>query len=221
MKREVDPKLSEAVNKVNELFEKDEGNKYPIIEEWRASEKTLDELDSSSVYSSNVNLYCLLIKCSLLAGLYGALRFNKDIYPWALELRKFFEKKRPTLSMNDIEKELWNTHPEGINRACVLISKFFHFFVDKKRFPIFDSFALIALRKIHKGSDKYNKYRDRVDELTEKAGLEDNEKKYREIDRFLWIAGHYWSKPWSENWEKMFEGEKKLGELLDKLEKLG
>jgi hypothetical protein len=80
-------------------------------------------------------------------------------------------------------------------------SKFVHFFVDRDRYPIFDSYALGGLRHHLSGTKlstdnppPYAHYVGALNNLVELAGLACSG---RELDRYLWLSGLY--RTWSRN----------------------
>lgn len=74
-------------------------------------------------------------------------------------------------------------------------SKIAHFFVDPDRFPIYDSYcAAMVAWHLGKGecdkdpSNPYRAFKTNIDRLRERCGFELT---YRELDRYLWLAGQY------------------------------
>lgn len=74
-------------------------------------------------------------------------------------------------------------------------SKYCHFFIDPERFPIYDSYCEQMVRH-HLGSeeavgrdgDAFAAFKTNIDRLRELSGIEAS---YRELDRYLWLAGQY------------------------------
>jgi len=77
-------------------------------------------------------------------------------------------------------------------RHVSFASKYAHFFVDAKKFPIYDSYALVALGH-HLGTayapgneHPYRSYAEKVIALVEASSLE---RDLAALDRYLWLAG--------------------------------
>jgi len=83
-------------------------------------------------------------------------------------------------------------------------SKFSHFFINNKRFPILDSYAKIMLRYhlgranfIENKKHQYTAFVENFNKLRELAYLDVST---RELDHYLWIAGLY--RAWKKNPKK-------------------
>jgi hypothetical protein len=87
------------------------------------------------------------------------------------------------------------TTPHGRRRRFIsFASKFAHFFCDPERYPIYDSYAL-SMVMLHLGSAAesdparpYQAFIANLNELKRQYGLMAT---FRELDRYLWIAGQY------------------------------
>lgn len=83
----------------------------------------------------------------------------------------------------------------GSDRCASFASKYCHFFVDERVFPIYDSFALASVksllgrvsRGLTPGSSEYRDFCERLDLLRVRDGLENVG--VRDMDRFLWLWG--------------------------------
>lgn len=99
------------------------------------------------------------------------------------------------------DADLANAGPQLVDRmACVtperafvsFASKYAHFFVNRDRFPIYDSYAvkMLALhlgrQQIAAGVGAYAGFCERYNMLAAKVGLVSN---FRRLDRYLWLAG--------------------------------
>lgn len=241
MKREVDPKLSEAVNKVNELFVKNYG-KYKILCQLKADELMIGVLQQKK-YSDH-NERNVTMKYYALKSLYGIYRIPKeDVDKWIKRLVKFLNNKKEKKEEPNIDwvDEISESRFRPNRNQPSFLSKFFHFFVKggKNKIPVFDSFACDAVSKIIKNSkglkEKFKKYKERAAKI-KKVGdyklhairvltiqKELNQREnigLRALDRFLWVAGHYCdNKELSRYWKKMFEDNdfKEIAECLNRL----
>ncbi len=88
-----------------------------------------------------------------------------------------------------------------VRRHLSFASKFAHFFVDKDRFPIFDSHAARGLRHHLDGTrlpyDDPPAYADYVEAMGALTALSGVECSGRELDRYLWLSGLY--RAWRRN----------------------
>lgn len=82
-------------------------------------------------------------------------------------------------------------------------SKYCHFFIDADRFPIFDSYCEQMVRHhlgreetVSHASEPYRAFKANIDRLRE---LSDIDATYRDLDRYLWLAGQY--RDWKQNGE--------------------
>jgi hypothetical protein len=89
-------------------------------------------------------------------------------------------------------------------RHLSFASKFAHFFIDKDRFPIYDSYAAMTLRYHLQGRavaptdpPPYARYDADIEVLQQHLG---NSYSTSDLDAYLWLAGLYmeWSKPRAE-----------------------
>lgn len=88
----------------------------------------------------------------------------------------------------------------GLHRSFA--SKYCHFFIASHRFPIYDSYCEQMVRT-HLGRDEavtgaepYRAFKTNIDRLRE---LSEIDATYRELDRYLWLAGQY--REWLEEGE--------------------
>lgn len=87
------------------------------------------------------------------------------------------------------------TTPTGQPRRYIsFASKFAHFFISPERFPIYDSYAERMLR-LHLGAsalrDPGRPYQAFIENLRALMREYDVKSSYRELDRYLWLAGQY------------------------------
>lgn len=236
MNQQIDSKkvqaLREAVRAANVVHrDKD----HPVRKQWGVAPKVLDALqEQRGDFFKDDPKSLLIIKCAALNALYMAGLRDIEIIPWAEGLEKFIKKEGVNPSVEKVE-ELRRDPPEGVQFAHVFISKFFHFFGEKGRYPIIDKFACIAvgviLSKIEnepiriKVTDSYIDYTKRIKDISRLAGSDEKPVGFRELDRLLWIAGHYWDEKCEEDWKEMFKERKlkvkQLRECLNKFKKPG
>jgi hypothetical protein len=77
-------------------------------------------------------------------------------------------------------------------------SKFAHFFIDRERFPIYDSYA-VKMVEYHLGSSDrmadlqhpYQAFVQNIQRLKRRDGITGTN---QELDAYLWLAGLYWEK---------------------------
>lgn len=229
MNRQVDSKkvqaLRKAVDAANDLYSDKDNANHPLRKEWDVSPKALDALQKhSSDFFKDDPKSLLIIKCIALNTLYNTrLRDNIsiEIIPWAERLEEFIKTKGVSPSVEEVD-ELRRKPPEGARRAWVFIPKFFHFFGDKDKYPIIDSFACIAvgviLSKTVRAEGSYIEYTKDIKEIAKMASADDRPVEFRKLDRLLWIAGHYWNEKCEKDWKRMFK-ERKLKELRECLNK--
>lgn len=148
-----------------------------------------------------------------------------EIILWAKRLLEEFMKTKgvkPTPTVKEIE-ELRRNPPEGARRANVFIPKFFHFFVDKNEYPIIDSFACrtvgIIFGRTVRNTVSYDKYTEYINEIAKMAGSDDKPVGFRELDRFLWIAGHFYELKNIKKRKKMSELREKYDVEIEKIKK--
>ncbi|MGH2799905.1 MAG: hypothetical protein ACRDM0_20070, partial [Thermoleophilaceae bacterium] len=92
------------------------------------------------------------------------------------------------------------TTPDGRPRRYVsFASKFAHFFVSSERFPIYDSYAdRMLLFHLGPSAERnharpYEAFVRNIDTLRNECAIDCT---YRELDRYLWVAGQY--RAWTE-----------------------
>jgi len=183
--------LKKGVNKINDLFEK---GGHPILDEWKTASDILDEhkekLDESKAKKGKLDKDDLLPVCLILDGLYGTNIPPGHIPVWVEQLVDFLGEKRNERPDPAWIKELIDEKQAGLREERSFLFKFFHFFVDKEKFPIYDRYARKAAGVILRGK-RFPTYAARIEELAEHIEGDD---KLRRLDRFLWVAGHYLSK---------------------------
>lgn len=223
MNQQVDSKKVQALRKAVDAA----NNLYSDDKEWGVAPKALDGLqEHSGNFFKDDPKSLLIIKCIALNTLYNTrLRDNIsiEIIPWAERLEEFIKTKGVSPSVEEVD-ELRRKPPEGARCAWVFIPKFFHFFGDKDKYPIIDSFACIAvgiiLNKTVRAEGSYIEYTKDIKEIAKMASADDKPVEFRKLDRFLWLAGHYWElkrlekkkpneleKPRWQNWKALFNGE--------------
>jgi len=86
-----------------------------------------------------------------------------------------------------------NSSSEKPARCISLASKFAHFFMDSRRFPIYDKYALRMLAELTGRNNKtlanaYSDFCAAHSELCQQIGVEDVP---RRLDHYLWVQGQY------------------------------
>ena len=165
-------------------------------------------------FPSNTEQSDVLVKASAIDKLYSTRAGN--IY-WVANAVVAAMKEAATPQANGERRTAVNIvdlvsqykleqHP-GSRRCASFASKYCHFFVDAANFPIYDSFALAAVKDLGGAQhgltphcSEYQDFCERVARLRARDGLEDVG--VRELDRFLWLWGQWlfqrgrgWTKP--------------------------
>ncbi len=154
---------------------------------WRATDAALDLLAQSV---PAFDLSACLIKASAINQLYGT-----NVY--ALTRASAHAAEVMASPAGDDLVERLAAVPTGgkVRRHLSFASKFAHFFVDKDRYPIFDSYAVRGLRHHLEGArlpyDDPPAYADYVEALSTLTALSGIECSGRELDRYLWLSGLY------------------------------
>jgi hypothetical protein len=253
-------KIVEAVQLVNELCDK---GKYDILCRLKAAEVMVGALKEKYPANKKCSIIMKHEALKSLYGINRIPKKDVNIWIETLVDFLQGKKKREeqaTIEWIDkitgqFKRNVGNARKKNGEPRCQpsFLSKFFHFFVKdgENEIPVFDTYACLAASRIventkglkekfKEGSTKNKKelgdYKwHAMKVLTIQRELRKRKEfGLREIDRFLWIAGHYWDKkkpkpstkvtsdkvPPEDNWKKMFEKEKKLTQLLDKLKNL-
>lgn len=154
---------------------------------WRATDAALDLLAQSV---PGFDLSACLIKAAAINQLYGT-----NVYALT-RVGAHVAGVMATPDGDQLVERLAAVSSEGrVRRHLSFASKFAHFFVDKDRFPIFDSYAVRGLRHHLDGTrlpyDDPPAYADYVEALCALTALSGLECSGRELDRYLWLSGLY------------------------------
>ncbi len=168
------------------------------LREWREAEHALDELGQAFPGWSLKECY---LKATALNALYATNVFA--INRMAVYIAKIMSTDDIAITSLDLSQGLTllktiaalpasNGGPAPRNHRS-FASKFCHFFVDGKLFPMYDSYARKALRfhlgkRATKGIEQYDGFVASVQTLKDQAGLSCS---WRELDYYLWLAGMY------------------------------
>lgn len=181
------PLTSEQVNAATRIHDR--------LASWKATDAALDDLARSM---PGFSLGECLVKASAINQLYGT-----NVYA----LGRMAEHLARVLSdpqSDDLVERLAKLTTNGKPRRHLsFASKFAHFYIDKDRFPIFDSYAIERLRfhlsGINLPTDNPPPYADYVAAHQALIALCRLGCTGRELDRYLWVGGLY--RAWSRNSE--------------------
>ena len=154
---------------------------------WKATDAALDFLAQSV---PGFDLSACLIKAAAINQLYGT-----NVYALT-RVGAHVAGVMASPDGGDLVERLAAVPSEGrVRRHLSFASKFAHFFVDKDRYPIFDSYAARGLRHHLDGArlpyDDPPAYVDYVEALGALTALSGIECSGREVDRYLWLSGLY------------------------------
>jgi len=168
------------------------------IDNLTAAEKILEKVNSwtfnrnvlTNYFQSNTNndKSTMLIKIILVDSLYNT---NLSKTMSAIELVEQLFKKNQESKLDEYIQQgnleaieiITDIAPKNI---LSFASKFCHFH-NKNAFPIYDSYACIALKKLfgYKDKRKYSEFANHINKIKQKFGTNDLER----IDTFLWLYG--------------------------------
>ncbi len=164
---------------------------YEHLKTWVACEKAFERLRDEM---PGFDLPTSLLKAAAINDLYGAGVFG--IWRRA----RHISKVACTLPKNPVKavRKIARLPADGEKKVRIyrsFASKFCHFFIDPERFPIYDSYCENMVAR-HLGRDQlerdsknpYRAFKVNIDQLRELSGLSVS---YRELDRYLWLAGQY------------------------------
>jgi hypothetical protein len=171
----------------------------PALSSWDEADQGFSELRRH--FSDNTNRMHVLLKASAIDKLYSTRAGN--IY-WIADAvvaamsdlgdspgRQYADVVE---IVDSISRHKAAKHP-GSDRCASFASKYCHFFLDERVFPIYDSFALAAIKsligRVSRGltpsRSEYRDFCERLDLLRVRDGLESVG--VRDMDRFLWLWG--------------------------------
>jgi hypothetical protein len=171
----------------------------PALSSWDEADRGVSELRRH--FPDNTNRMHVLLKASAIDKLYSTRAGN--IY-WVanavvaamsdLEGSPGRQYADVVEIVDSISRHKASEHP-GSDRCASFASKYCHFFLDGRVFPIYDSFALASIKsllgRVPRGlTPRRSEYRDfceRLDLLRVRDGLESVG--VRDMDRFLWLWG--------------------------------
>ncbi len=181
MKKELAVPVSLAqVDAANRLHEQ--------LLQWQITDRTLDALH---VRFPDFGIEATLLKVTAVNQLYGT-----NLYAVVRMARHIESIMREGVMVDDVDLvEQFASLPGW--KHISFASKFAHFFIDKERFPIYDSFAEDMV-KFHLSRqiwilDKEHPYRAFVHnliQLKEEVGFHGS-CTYESLDRYLWLTGLY------------------------------
>ena len=171
----------------------------PALSLWDEADQGFSELRRH--FPDNTNRMHVLLKASAIDKLYSTRAGN--IY-WVanavvaamsdLEGSPGGQYADVVEIVDSISRHKASEHP-GKDRCASFASKYCHFFLDERVFPIYDSFALRSIKsllgRVPRGltphRSEYRDFCERLDLLRVRDGLESVG--VRDMDRFLWLWG--------------------------------
>lgn len=157
------------------------------LSSWQATDAALDLLAERL---PGFDLDSCLIKAATVNQLYGT-----NVYALT-RVGAHLASVMASADRDNLVERLAAVSTEGkVRRHLSFASKFAHFFVDKDRYPIFDSYAVRGLRHHLDGVrlpyDDPPAYADYVEALDALVRLSGVGCSGRELDRYLWLGGLY------------------------------
>jgi len=168
---------------------------------WDDADRGLERLRKH--FPSNTVLSDVLVKSSAIDKLYstraGNVYWVADAVVAAMEdAAKPRSDGKPYTAVDivDLVSDHKRKQHKKAKRCPSFASKYCHFFVDDWDFPIYDSFALAAVkdllgiqRGLTPGRSEYRDFFERIARLHTRDGLDGV--RVRELDRFLWLWGQW------------------------------
>jgi hypothetical protein len=160
---------------------------YERLEQWRLSDEALCRLHQAMPGFDSPEV-CLL-KAVAINELYGTNVFA--IIPMSRHVHE-------TLSRDDfaeqgialVDRIAAFSHNGRKSTHISFASKFCHFFIDKKRFPIYDK-AVRSAMELHLGCPSDATYAALIDNLQRLRRASKIHGSTQDVDRYLWIVGSY------------------------------
>lgn len=166
------------------------GRLHNELEQWKAADRVLDYLGKT--IPENTDLDRVLLKVAALNQLYGTNVY--DLYAMAQHIVEIFSWER-TWDECSLVEQIAYLEASG-RRHQSFASKYCHFFVDSKQFPLFDRYVPVVVR-MHLGKGNYRckttdrTYRNFYADLNRlRAGISFSPT-IRELDHYLWLRGQW------------------------------
>lgn len=171
----------------------------PALSSWDEADQGFSELKRH--FPDNTNRMQVLLKASAIDKLYSTRAGNiywvaNAVVAAMSDLGDSHGRQYADVVeiVDSISQHKASKHP-GSDRCASFASKYCHFFLDERVFPIYDSFALASIksllgrvsRGLTPGRSEYRDFCERLDLLRVRDGLESVG--VRDMDRFLWLWG--------------------------------
>jgi len=166
------------------------GKLHDELKQWKAAERALDYLGKAM--PSNTQLHQVLLKAAALNQLYTTRVYT--LHAMASHIVEVFssEAMRDECSLVERIAYLEASGKEHESFA----SKYCHFFVDRERFPLLDSYVP-AIVRMHLGRGNYSctttaqTYRNFYTDLKTLRAHMSFSAKVREMDHYLWLRSQW------------------------------
>lgn len=171
----------------------------PELSLWDEADQGFSDLRRH--FADNTNRMNVLLKASAIDKLYSTRAGNiywvaNAVVAAMRELEDSPGSRRADVVeiVDSISQHKASMYP-GSDRCASFASKYCHFFVDERVFPIYDSFALASVKSLlgrvshglTPGRSEYRDFCERLDFLRVRDGLDNVG--VRDMDRFLWLWG--------------------------------
>jgi hypothetical protein len=167
------------------------GALHDRLEGWVAAERALDNL--AATMPSNTELHQVLVKAATLNQLYGTNVYR--LHDMALNIVEIFSFKADPEDECALVDHIADV-PTSAKFHDSFASKYCHFFVDPRRFPLFDRYVPLTVR-LHLGKGNYrckanaHIYRNLYADLVALRANLSFSPTVRELDRYLWLRGQW------------------------------
>jgi DNA-binding ferritin-like protein (Dps family) len=168
------------------------GTLHATLAQWQIADKALGRLREAMPGFGREEA---LLKVVAINALYGTNVFA--LVRAATHVQKVLGSGDLAKAGPELVESLANiptTSNARLRRYVSFASKFAHFFISPERFPIYDSYAerMVSLHlgsaAVRKPARPYEAFTANLERLKSEYGLRCS---YRELDRYLWIAGLY------------------------------
>jgi len=189
------------------------GNIHKQLDGWQATDKAIVKLRESlpGFDLNNVLLKATVVNSLYSTNVYAITRAADHVYS---VIKRNGHKKAGAGFVEEISRVPDVKTKSGKDRKFTsFASKFAHFFIDQGRFPIYDTYAVSAI-KYHLGRGKWEKntddrpYEEFVQNFIELREISGYKGSTRNLDYYLWLAGLFLA--WNKNKDAKINQEVKV-----------